>query len=331
MFAYRPRAFDPRTDPAARAGSLSVFRPAVFVPVLICGAPRELLSFAGGSSLMRRPGAYLLVRGGDEPDDLPRCNIGEGEPVGGRVNTKIENGVWEWACVVTCDQPNFTKVHAETVEMRLTACAEAAGRVVVERERAPKRRALPPGDEAAIDTMIGAIRDVLEGQGHHFLEHVDGGAAGSGTARQRSARRGAEAPVVPLHPKETGKLVHRDLFDADGRNHEESLRPTDSRAYVLRYRNLAGTAFEDRAGFHVMCGTEVAVKETNTLPEDATLRRRELLEEGILLPHPFDSSKLVFSRGHRFENGTCAAKVCAGSKQSWRTVWKERDFTSVGG
>ena len=321
MFAYSPPAFDFRTQMSPADGSLSVIRPNAFVPVLVCGAPRELQSFAAGAAMMRRPGCYILLREGDEPGDLPRCNIGEGEPVGGRVVTKIETGVWEWVAVITCDQPHFTKVHAEHLEMRVTACAEGARRVVVERDRAPKRRQMPATDEAALDEMVGVIRRMLAARGYPFLEHEDLAPAGLSSGWQhRSLAQPVEKPADPfvrpaMVPEAAPRMFQRDADHA----------APGAGGYTLRYRDLGGTAFEDARGFHVMCGTEVSGTETQTLPDLTKRRRIELREEGILVRHPFDSAKLVFARNHSFENGTCAAKIVAGSKQCWRTVWIERE------
>lgn len=327
MFAYSPPTIDFRTEMQGADGLLSVIRPTAFVPVIICGAPRELQSFAAGSAQLRRPGAYILLREGDEAGDLPRCNIGEGEPVFARVVAKMESCAWQWVAVITCDAPQFTKCHAEHLEWRLTALAEGARRVVVERDRSPKRRQLPMRDEAALDDMVATVCKLIGGQGYPLLERGDGVSAGLGSHWQDRAPARPTGEPTGLFRQAVAvpeSALKDPIPEADG-------HAAGADSFILRYRNLNGTAFEDAKGFHVMAGTEVSRAETQTLPDQTRRRRSELRETGILVAHPFDARKLVFARSHTFENGTCAAKLVAGSKQSWRTVWIERGDRARGG
>jgi hypothetical protein len=246
-----------------------------------------------------------LVRAAEYSGDLPRCNIGEGEPVAGRVIKKIETGLWQWCCVITCDQSNWTKAHCENLEDRVTACARAARRVYVEMERSPKRRQLSHADEVALDDTLATIRQMLAERGNTLLEHGERDASHRFMDETHSSTP-RPAPYVreEVRPNQTEGIA--------------------STGYALSYRNLAGAAFEDSRGFHVMSGTEVRDTETGTLPEAAKQYRAKLVEQGVLIRHPFDPAKLVFTTTQTFNNGTSAAKIVTGSKQSGSSVWLER-------
>ena len=102
-----------------------------------CGLviPRALLAEAKGREELKRTGVYVLL-GPPEESGLPRVYIGEGDPVGPRLESHAaKKDFWTTAIAFTSKDGNLNKAHVQYLESHLISLAAAAKRSVLENGR----------------------------------------------------------------------------------------------------------------------------------------------------------------------------------------------------
>jgi len=103
-------------------------------------------------------GVYVLV-GNDEDSSFPRVYIGEGDPVGPRLDqhAKIKD-FWTHAVIFTSKDQNLNKAHVQYLEYRLVTLAQAAKRSILDNGNIPQSPSL---SEVDISESEGFLANVL--------------------------------------------------------------------------------------------------------------------------------------------------------------------------
>ena len=99
---------------------------------------------------LQRAGVYLLV-GPDEQSQLPRLYVGEGDPVGPRLDQHAKNkDFWTHAVTFTSNDEHLHKAHVQFLESHLIELAKAAKRCSLDNGNAPVPPSLSEADTAEI-------------------------------------------------------------------------------------------------------------------------------------------------------------------------------------
>lgn len=120
--------------------------------------PRPLFSETRGRAELQRAGVYILL-GPDEGSQLPRVYVGEGDPIGPRLDQHAKNkDFWTQAIAFTSKDQNLNKAHVQYLEARLIALARAAKRCTLDNLNTPQAPSLSEADTAEAE---GFLADVL--------------------------------------------------------------------------------------------------------------------------------------------------------------------------
>lgn len=120
--------------------------------------PRGLFGDTRTRVEFQRAGVYLLV-GEDGESRLPRVYVGEGDPVGPRLDQHARNkDFWTHAIAFTSKDQNLHKAHVQHLESRLIELAKAAKRCTLDNLHSPQAPSLSEADRAEVE---GFLADVL--------------------------------------------------------------------------------------------------------------------------------------------------------------------------
>ena len=120
--------------------------------------PRTLFGDTRSRAELQRAGVYLLV-GSDEASQLVRVYVGEGDPIGPRLDQHAKNkDFWTHAVAFTSKDQNLNKAHVQFLESRLIEFAKAAKRCTLDNGNAPQTPSLSEADTAEVE---GFLADVL--------------------------------------------------------------------------------------------------------------------------------------------------------------------------
>lgn len=120
--------------------------------------PRSIYSESKNRPELAKTGVYLLF-GPSEQSALPTVYIGEGDPVGPRLEQHIRNKeFWTHAVAFTSKDTNLNKAHVQQLESRLVELAARAKRCNLDNGNMPAPPSLSEVDEAMSD---GFLDDVL--------------------------------------------------------------------------------------------------------------------------------------------------------------------------
>ena len=120
--------------------------------------PRTLFSGTRSRAELQRAGVYFLV-GPDEQSQLPRVYVGEGDPIGPRLDQHAKSkDFWTHAVAFTSKDQNLNKAHVQFLESRLIEFAKAAKRCTLDNGNAPLAPSLSESDTAEVE---GFLADVL--------------------------------------------------------------------------------------------------------------------------------------------------------------------------
>ena len=97
--------------------------------------PRALISDAKTRREMKRTGVYILV-GPPEGSGLPRLYVGEGDPIGPRLDHHALNkNFWTKCIAFTSKDENLNKAHVQYLECRMVSLAVSAKRCVLRQQQ----------------------------------------------------------------------------------------------------------------------------------------------------------------------------------------------------
>src|SRR4051812_8469606 len=154
--------------------------------------PRALYAEARGRPEFGRAAVYILV-GESERGPLPKVYVGEGDPVGPRLDAHGRaKDFWTHAVVFTSKDTNLNKAHVQRLEARFVELAMVAKRCVLDNGNIPKPPSLSEADTAEVEGFLDDVRLCLPTLGYPFLERAET-AVQPGTAPLTIRARGAEA------------------------------------------------------------------------------------------------------------------------------------------
>src|SRR5262249_48866005 len=132
--------------------------------------PRTLFGESRSRPEFQRAGVYLLV-GPDETSQLPRAYLGEGDPIGPRLDQHVKTkDFWTHAVAFTSKDQNLNKAHVQLLESRLVELAKAAKRCVLDNGNSPQSPSLSEADLAEVEGFLSDILLCLPVLGYGFFE-----------------------------------------------------------------------------------------------------------------------------------------------------------------
>lgn len=132
--------------------------------------PRSLFAETRSRSELARTGVYILV-GPDERSQIPRVYVGEGDPIGPRLDQHAKNkDFWTQAVGFTSKDQNLNKAHIQYLEYRLIDLAKAAKRCVLDNANTPQPPSLSEADTAEAEGFLADVLLCLPVLGYEFFE-----------------------------------------------------------------------------------------------------------------------------------------------------------------
>lgn len=267
--------------------------------------PRTLAGEVKGRKEYQQPGIYILVSG-------KRMYIGEGDPVGERIDSHVKHkDFWKKGVFFTAEGGRLNKAHVQHLESRLISLAKHANRVPLENANQPTVPALSEEDHAFTENFLHEVLLMLpllgfwqfsadEDDADNAQEEAD---AASSAEENGSSSIGKRAAMYSNIPK--------------------------GLQFKLTARNADATLEVAEGGVVIKAGSKVAEPVTDRFELDApsyAALRRQLCESGVLAPSP---TGLVFTKDQFFSSGSAAAAVARGaiSNADW---WKGSQGKSLG-
>ena len=120
--------------------------------------PRTTFADARSRRELKRAGIYILV-GPPEESGLPRIYIGEGDPVGPRLDQHAsKKDFWITAIAFTSKDENLNKAHVQYLESRLVELATKAKRCVLDNGNVPTHPSLAEAEAADAEGFLAEIQ-----------------------------------------------------------------------------------------------------------------------------------------------------------------------------
>jgi hypothetical protein len=107
-----------------------------------------------GRKEFTQPGVYVLV-GPPEDGELPKIYVGEGDPVGPRLEQHYANKeFWTWAIFFVSTDSSLNKAHVQHLEARLLDTAKQAKRATLDNANSPQMPALSEAETADAESFL---------------------------------------------------------------------------------------------------------------------------------------------------------------------------------
>jgi len=120
--------------------------------------PRSSFADARSRRELKRAGIYILV-GSPEESGLQRIYIGEGDPVGPRLDQHAsKKDFWISAIAFTSKDENLNKAHVQYLESRLVELATKAKRCVLDNGNVPTLPSLAEAEAADAEGFLAEIQ-----------------------------------------------------------------------------------------------------------------------------------------------------------------------------
>ena len=131
--------------------------------------PRSLFAETRSREELGSTGVYILV-GPDEKSQLPRVYVGEGDPIGPRLDLHAKTkDFWTQAVGFTSKDQNLNKAHIQFLEYRLIDLAKAAKKCVLDNANTPQPPSLSEADTAEAEGFLSDILLCLPVLGYGFF------------------------------------------------------------------------------------------------------------------------------------------------------------------
>ncbi len=131
--------------------------------------PRPSFSDFNSRPESKRPGVYMIYGESIENGDTT-LYIGEGDPVGPRLNSHYGNkDFWTNAIVFTSKDEYLTKTQIQYLEVKLITQAKKAGKVVLDNVNQPTEPNISEVDEAEVSVFLDSILLLLKSMGIVFF------------------------------------------------------------------------------------------------------------------------------------------------------------------
>lgn len=267
--------------------------------------PRALTGEVKGRKEYQQPGIYVLV-------SRKRTYIGEGDPVGDRIDAHVKHkDFWKKGVFFTAEGGRLNKAHVQHLESRLISLAKHANRAPLDNANQPAVPALSEEDHAFTENFLHEVLLMLPLLGFwQFSAEEDDGEVAQDDGD--SAANTEEAVVVG-----TGKRAAMYSSIPQGLQFKLTARNADATLEVIE------------GGVLIKAGSRVASPVTDRfeldVPSYAALRR-QLCESGVIA---LNGADWVFSQDQFFASGSAAASVARGavSNADW---WKGGQGKTLG-
>lgn len=258
--------------------------------------PRELVGEVKGRKEYQQPGVYILV-------SSKLMYVGEGDPVGDRIDTHVKNkDFWRRGVFFTAEGGRLNKAHVQHLESRLIAMAKLAKRVGLDNANQPTVPALSEEDHAFTENFLREVLLMLPILGFwQFSAEVDDAVLNDDLDAANAADESASVS--------SGKRAA--LYSAIPAGLQ----------FNLIYKNAKATLDVVEGGVLVKQGSLVADPIPERFEVDApsyAASRRQLTESGIIAQ---TESGWAFTKDQFFSSGSAAATVvrASNSNADW---WK---------
>lgn len=126
---------------------------------LVC--PRSILPMVKSRGEFSKPGVYVLV-GPPENGELPKIYVGEGDPVGPRLEQHYANKeFWTWAVFFVSTDSNLNKAHVQHLEARLLDMVKQAKRANLDNANTPQMPALSEAETADAESFLADMLSIF--------------------------------------------------------------------------------------------------------------------------------------------------------------------------
>jgi len=128
-----------------------------------CGivCPRSILPSVKSRKEFSQPGVYILV-GPPDDGELPRIYVGEGDPVGPRLEQHYANKeFWIWAVFFVSTDSSLNKAHIQHLESRLLDVARQAKRAMLDNANIPQMPALSEAETADAESFLADMLSIF--------------------------------------------------------------------------------------------------------------------------------------------------------------------------
>jgi hypothetical protein len=126
---------------------------------LVC--PRSILPVVKSRKEFTQPGVYVLV-GPPEDGELPKIYVGEGDPVGPRLEQHYANKeFWTWAIFFVSTDSSLNKAHVQHLEARLIEMAKQAKRASLDNANSPQMPALSEAETADAESFLADMLSIF--------------------------------------------------------------------------------------------------------------------------------------------------------------------------
>lgn len=134
--------------------------------------PRSLFAETRSRTELGHTGVYILV-GPDEKSQLPRVYVGEGDPIGPRLEQHAKNkDFWTQAVAFTSKDQNLNKAHIQFLEYRLIDLAKVAKRCVLDNTNTPQPPSLSEADTAEAEGFLADVLLCLPVLGYGYFDEA---------------------------------------------------------------------------------------------------------------------------------------------------------------
>jgi len=267
--------------------------------------PRALAGEVKGRKEYQQPGVYILV-------SSKRMYIGEGDPVGDRIDSHVRGkDFWKKGVFFTAEGGRLNKAHVQHLESRLVSLAKHSNRVHLDNANQPTVPALSEEDHAFSENFLHEILLMLpllgfwqfsvdEEDADDPKDDPDAAAAADETASISTGKRAVLYSSIPQGLQ----------FKLSARNADSSLEVTEGGVIIKADSRVADP---------------VADRFELDAPSYAALRR-QLCESGVIAQ---TAQGFVFTKDQFFSSGSAAATVARGaiSNADW---WKGEQGKSLG-
>ena len=126
---------------------------------LVC--PRSILPAVKSRKEFSQPGVYVLI-GPPEDGELPRIYVGEGDPVGPRLEQHYANKeFWTWAVFFVSTDGKLNKAHVQHLEAGLLDMARQAKRATLDNGNTPQKPALSEAETADAESFLADMLSIF--------------------------------------------------------------------------------------------------------------------------------------------------------------------------
>ena len=267
--------------------------------------PRVLAGEVKGRKEYQQPGIYILVSG-------KRMYIGEGDPVGDRIDSHVKyKDFWKKGVFFTAEGGRLNKAHVQHLESRLIALAKHANRVSLDNANQPTVPALSEEDHAFTENFLHEVLLMLPLLGFWQFSSDEDDADDPKDDPDAAATADENTTIS------TGKRAA--LYSSIPKGLQ----------FRLTARNADCTLEVSEGGVVIKAGSRVAGPVADRFELDApsyAALRRQLCESGVITQ---TSQGLVFSKDQFFASGSAAAAVARGaiSNADW---WRGSQGKSLG-